>query len=472
MIQSQLVPIDKITLSEEDRLRFESGQDVEELKESLKAVGQLQPIRLIQGDSPDSWTILNGGRRYAAIRSLNEDGNTPRNLPAGQILAIWGDDDYSDVQKLIAEFDENEHREGFTWREKAEYIKRIHELGESDSDEWTVDMTAAVVRMSKSSVYKYLEITKQDEVFESDRVQGAESFNTAYKQAKIERSRLTRKQMIERGLAIPKPGIDFDPAEVDQQERQVAIIELIPEAQKYIHHRDCRDWLDSLPDESVDAVHWDPPYGGMQEGGTFALHTGIDDSEEYARELMADTFPRLFRVLKDGRWMILWYHPSQYQWIIDTLTSQSSWWVNPYPNTWHKTNRGSDGHEITRYLTNVQEHFLLVAKWNDEEPILNQSHYKNLFQHDLVSRTERRHQMHKPAPLLTKIMSAIAMTGEKVIDPSFGSGSIIEACAAGVMRFAGCEIEEEFYEIGLEIMAEKLHQRKNFGAQFSQEEKI
>ena len=242
-----------------------------------------------------------------------------------------------------------------------------------------------------------------------------------------------------------------------------------PKAQNLISQGDCREWIKQFPEERFTWVHWDPPYGHRQAERA-SIHGSIVDDQDYARGLMSDMFPELWRVLVDGHWMVVWYHPSEYQWIVDTLSGHvrdgescklcgkewvgrpsycsvatTPWWVNPYPNVWVK-GRPSDGHEIKRFLINDHEEFLLAAKVNAcSDPILPNTDRSNVFSFSGVAKSDRRHVTHKPRELLAEVLKVISFPGEFGCDPSIGSGSIIEAALLSGRLAVGCELDEAYW---------------------------
>jgi DNA modification methylase len=194
---------------------------------------------------------------------------------------------------------------------------------------------------------------------------------------------------------------------------------------------------------------------------------------------MEDMIPELYRVLKAGHWMVLWHHPSEYQWLRDRLTGhkrgldennraicrycgkpwekraaycaacppeRGHFWVNPYPCIWVK-DRKSDGHEIKRFLINDHEQFFLVAKVSGEfpDPILPKTDRSNVFNVPTLARSDRRHVTHKPPKLLSEILDVVSYRGELGCDPCVGSGSIIEAALLSGRMAMGCELDQAYY---------------------------
>ena len=464
---SNTINIEDIHVS--DRLRFESGGDLSDLKASIKKYGQLQPLLVRNSeDSGKPYELVAGGRRLESIRQLHSGDEQIRNLDPGTIYVQVEGEDLDPIFALMMEYEENEQREGFTWQEKAQYVRKVHEEMSSRSEYWNVSMTGTFIGLSQSMTYKYLELVEDDEVFQDEKVQGATTFRTAQKQAKIVKNKKRREK-----TAKSREDLKEIVNRVQTEQTEIAESRLqyfLDRAHDGISHSDCREYVRSIPDGCIDFVHWDPPYGGDQDGGAFATHTKIDDSADYALGLMNEMLPEIWRILRDGHWLVIWYHPKHYGWLTESL-KKHGFWVNPYPNTWYKTNRHADGHEITRYLTNVQEHFLFAGKWVDEEPILHNTNRANLFACDLPAQAERRHVMHKPWELLKEILDLISVPAEVGVDFSVGSGSIFEAAFWSNREVVGCELDKEYFDVAHEVLARMLSKNGKREFHFSQLQK-
>lgn len=493
------IALDTIYFPSKERLRTETYGDIQGLAGSLRYFGQLMPIILRRPD-PESyeedahsdaegkeWVIVDGGRRYLAamVMTTTSPDNYIKYQEPGFIDAIeWTDERLSDpLHALALEFHANEDRENFSWKEKADYVRRVHELFEERyPNEWGVKDTAEFLNMGQQTVYKYLQLTEDPDLLNEESVSSAKTFRAAHKKVTIAKEHRRRQKQVALARELHAETDDERFSDTDRF------------ALKLVKHEDCREWIKGFDDESVSWIHWDPPYGGEQKGGAEPAYSTIDDSAPYARGLMGDMIPELWRVLEPGRWMAIWFHPHNYWWLRNLLAGhvpqhlkdvngvleckhckelwqpfsladvcpkspRPRFWVNPYPFIWYKANRQADGHEIRRFLTNAYECFLLAGKVGgslDIEPILQVSQRQNVFQFDLLSKSERRHIMHKPPELLTEILRIISIPGETGLDPSVGSGSLLEAAWLSGRRAFGCELSEEYWLGAVETMKQTL----------------
>ena len=476
------------------RLRSDYG-DVEELAQSLVRRGQIQPI-VVRPFEPDEfpdvkekplWTLVDGGRRMFATMIVYKNEKEIPNVDLGCILAVPRDD-IDPIFALELEFHANEDRKKFHWKEKIEYIQRVHNHFKGMDENWTVKHTANLVQLGDRATYAYLQMAAEPDVLQHPDIQKQRSFRTAYKKFQIIKEEMTRKAKIIPGPGSKKP-LDEIRAEVQSRrpksavERERKEAEVVEQrshvgAKNLISHGDCREWIKQFSDNQFAWFHWDPPYGHRQ-AERMSIHGEIQDDQAYAHELMEAMIPEIYRTLQPGHWLVIWHHPSEYQWLLDRLTGHEritddngrdvckfcgkSWkkrpaycgacpperghfWVNPYPCIWHKQ-RASDGHEIKRFLINDHEQFLLAAKvtGSKPDPILPNTDRSNVFTVPTLARADRRHVTHKPPELLAEILDVVSYRGELGCDPSVGSGSIIEASLISGRMALGCELDEAYY---------------------------
>ena len=509
-----LIDLSKIHLDAKSRLRAKH-QNLQKLLASIVRRGLIQPIVLrpphkheLPLSDGKEFVIEAGARRFIATLLLQplfkeEDVELHSSLQPGTISASIREQD-SELMALEVEFHENEDRDNFDWKEKAEYIWKIHEGHKANDPGWTIEATTAVLDpMTLGTVYRYLEFRKYKSVFMDDRVQNADSFRTARKQFDIVKALQEREKVVEFREQKQKELVQ-EVKELIANDPKSSLVEASVEvidpvlllshnlAAQIAQEGDCSEWIKKWPDSSFDFIHWDPPYGGEQAGGTFTSFRKIDDSWSYAMTLLEQTLPDIYRTLKPGHWLVLWCHPSNISdisrllsghvlanelplhctycrkpWNSEKLQAycpagEFSFWVNPYPNHWYKVNRKSDGHEIKRFLINAEEPFLFAAKVGEltsegelPDPILVRNDRQNVFTFGMVSKEQRRHIMHKPKELLSEIISCISLKGEFGADLSYGSGSSLEGALETGRRVVGCELDHDNVVMTREVI-EKL----------------
>lgn len=493
-----IVDVKEIHIDPKERLRQDLG-DIKRMVISFHKYGQLQsilvrPPRANESVNGKRWVVVEGGRRMLAVELARKSDISIRNLEPGAIKVEIEEECDDELFSLEQEFFANEDRKNFDWKEKANFIRRIHEGHCALDEEWDVIHTAALLEMGDKTVYKYLEFFKHPEAFAEESVQSALTFNVAHKQFQIARDAKKRERQVEFREKKIKERTQEAKAEAEKESDSpdaVPVSVYVPPsefAQMICQLGDCREFVKQIPDDTFDWVHWDPPYGGEQGGGAFGSFESIDDSWVYARSLMDDMFSELWRTLRDGSWLVLWFHPQYYNDIVTMLQGHeldyeegrclhcdTEWeshklnlrvciegrprfWVNPYPNIWYKVNRQSAGQEIRRFLVNAYETFLFASPVKEPglrpNPILPKTDRQNVFVANMPTRDERRHSMHKPVDLLEKVLECVSIPGELGFDPSVGGGSLIEAALKSMRKVVAIEIDRQIRNRAVEAVEE------------------
>lgn len=454
-VAPQTISLTDIYLSSAARLRNDYG-DIEKLAQSLIRRGQLQPIVVRAFNSEEfpsipedkyRYVLVDGGRRMFATALVYKLDKEIPNIPRGEIMAIPSLTD-DPIFALEQEFHANQDRKNFDWKERMQYIKRIHDYYTDLDSNWGTNHTADLVQLGLRSVQAYLQLATNPEITSDPRIESCSSFRTAWKKFQIISEERKRKKRVATEVESPLKRVRHKAAkesinEIEGESSSSDDIVSPTSATSFIHQGDCRDWIGQFEDEKFNWIHWDPPYGHEQSGKAL-VHDGFEDSQDYAHELISAMVPEIHRVLKPGHWLAIWYHPLEYQWLYDLLSS-TGFWVNPYPNIWVK-DRKSDGHDIKRYLLNDHEEFLLACKTDkDHEPILPDTERSNVFKIKTLARSQRRHVTHKPPLLLAEILSILSYEGEIGLDPTVGSGSLLEAAFLTGRPAVGCELDEAYW---------------------------
>jgi len=462
------------------------------LAKSMGTYGQILPIRVAKldrrkwpGSKPQhKWLLIDGGRRYRAAFLLHALDQTIPNVTAGSILAVtnWTDED---INLRMQEFYANENRMDFSWFEKMRFYREIHDAFVKEHGKgWTAKQTAMELHIGDTTLTKYLKLSTRKHKRHLADVKGHKSFNAAYEhfERAVRRARDARSSTKDVGSLVDKKEAPPGTAPATSTARPQDVKTIDDVALNIVKKGDCRKWITEFQAGTFSWCHWDPPYGGEEEGGAFSSHERIDDTPGYSRLLMEDMIPEIFRVLKPGGWIAIWYHPQYYQWLRDLLSGhekrtvftkdksgvwyeckhcKSPWddrkevcwknpnfkfWVNMYPCVWYKVGH-KDGHSIKRHLTKQTEYFLLAAKvtLDDPKPPLPVSNRSNVFEAEVPRGENRRHVMHKPQDLLRDVIGVISNEGTIGFDPSVGSGSSIEAALYTGRRIVSCELSQEYW---------------------------
>lgn len=438
----------KVTDVKLDPRQREDYGNLGELADSMAdpKFGQLQAIILDRSNR-----LLAGGRRFAAACLLAQAGRSIAGLGLGEIQA-----EYKDVidplHAQLIELEENIRRKQLEWKEEQKAIAAMHRIKLATEPKWDADSTAALIGMSRRSVYNALELAeavdKHEDVAKAETPSGA-------------MQRLNRiKQMKER-------------QETAQIQRKAMELGMKPSITAEIKNMDALDGLRELPDKSVDVVIMNPPFGvDIEELFTAGKHIYQDEPTSIT-ELVDKVVQEAYRVLRDDRWMVMFYPTARLedvkgigqpmweqikQWakglsvtqeyldlleeVCGGMLRRAGFTFSQVPAVWTKPNKrvSSLGGDTYAKL-NIQYESLFFARKG--KPVFRVIPPGNVFVCDTPG-PDRIHPLEMPVALWDTILRACAVGGEYVVEPFAGSGSGGEAAINSGCNYTGWELDPEF----------------------------
>ena len=222
-----------------------------------------------------------------------------------------------------------------------------------------------------------------------------------------------------------------------------------------IYHGDCREVLPTLPEESIDLLLTDPPYGLQFASGQRNVNPlgnvkadGARQGMRLVRQMLMEAMPAMkpdahaYIMCNFESWPDFYDAVSSYLPIRNALI----WWKN----------RGGMGDTDMEYA-------------RDYEVIL----YGAMGRRSLYGRrdgsvihgvapagNDRKHPTEKPVGLMSRLMAKSCPENGLVCDPFMGAGPTMEAARLSGRRAVGIEIEEQYCEYA----AKRLAQGVLFGA--------
>ena len=194
---------------------------------------------------------------------------------------------------------------------------------------------------------------------------------------------------------------------------------------------DCLEVMKTLPDNSIDLVFFDPPYGigiANWDNNTDAAHSALsmvmdklkDGGSIYAT-CSLHILQEMMTLLPYKR-IITWCKPNlpfrknlnEWEW----STEYVLWVVKGTPKTFNKP-AGEDSRDYWRIAV--------------ENGFLNTDGFT--------------HQARKPVALLRRIIEASSTNGDTILDPFMGSGTTGVACVQTGRNFIGIEIDPQYFAI-------------------------
>lgn len=237
----------------------------------------------------------------------------------------------------------------------------------------------------------------------------------------------------------------------------------------HIHHGDCREILETLPDKSVDLIFADPPYNLQLRGElrrpNMSKVDAVDDVWDQFDDFASyDTFTRGWlgacrRVLKDTGtiWVIGSYH-NIYR--VGSILQDLGFWIlndvvwvkaNPMPN--FRGMRFTNAHETLLWCKKSPEQRRYTFNYHAMKMANDEKQMRSDWELPLCTGAERvtvdgvkLHTTQKPEALLHRVILSSSNPGDIVLDPFFGTGTTGAVAKRLARHFIGIEREAAYIE--------------------------
>jgi site-specific DNA-methyltransferase (adenine-specific) len=212
---------------------------------------------------------------------------------------------------------------------------------------------------------------------------------------------------------------------------------------------DAVEWLQQLPDASVDLIVTDPPYESLEKHRAVGTTTRLKNSKAssnkwfsiFPNARFAELFEELFRVLRKDRHFYL-FCDAETMFAAKPIAEECGFrfWK---PLVWDKRKIGMGYHYRARY-----EFILFFEKGKRK---LNDLGVPDIIEEP---RVYRGYPAEKPVPVSQVLIRQSTQPGETVIDPFMGSGSAGAAAISEQRNFLGNDVCEEAVSIARERCVE------------------
>jgi SAM-dependent methyltransferase len=414
----QTVHSNQIKVPDRQRKRFDVRK-IDELADGIEDKGLMHAIVL--RPNGDGYLLVAGERRLRAMqrlhgmsRSFLHDGTA---VPVDQIpyvnIAIE-----DEIRAKEAELEENVLREDLTWQERNDAIAELHRLrtaqnpGQTRGD--TAKELAAATDMHPGAAYRSVQRALLiDEYKDDPEVARAKSPTEAFK------------------IVARKLEADFE-ASIERPR---------PARGAYAcMFGDCREKLPTLKGDWFSAIIADPPYGiGADDFGDAAqsIHH-YEDTPAMAIDVAESIFREGYRVLRPTGHLFMFCDLDRFHELAEISRKyQFVPWRTPL--VWHKAGAGHAPDPSRGPRRNYE--LILFCRKGDHK-------VKQVFS-DVITippDRERLHAAQKPVDLYKHLLSWGCITGDHVLDPCCGSGTIFPAAKALGLKSLGIEVNPEFYE--------------------------
>ncbi|WP_417347436.1 DNA-methyltransferase [Ferrimonas sp.] len=208
-------------------------------------------------------------------------------------------------------------------------------------------------------------------------------------------------------------------------------------------------WLTTLADASVDLIITDPPYESLEKhrkiGTTTRLKVSKSSSNQWFKVFpnsrFEDLLRQVYRVLKKNSHFYL-FCDQETMFVIKPIAEKIGFkfWK---PIIWDKVSIGMGYHYRSRY-----ECILFFEKGKRK---LNNLGIPDILE---FKRVYRGYPAEKPVELMQTLIEQSTCEGELVIDPFFGSGSVLVAAHNIGRAFSGSDISKNAHEHFLSRIAQ------------------
>lgn len=202
---------------------------------------------------------------------------------------------------------------------------------------------------------------------------------------------------------------------------------------------DCLNVMSDIPDNSVDMVLTDPPYGmNYQSGRRKSKAKAIIGDQDIS--FLDDLSRELYRVSKENsaHYIFCSYHN------IDKFKqSFEKYFKIKNILTWVKNNASMG--DLSADFAPKTEFILFLQKGRRN---INGKRDSNVL--EFKKTNNKLHLTQKPVDMLEFMISKFSDRGDIVLDPFMGSGSTAIACINTSRSFIGIEIDKDYFSIAKE----------------------
>lgn len=207
-------------------------------------------------------------------------------------------------------------------------------------------------------------------------------------------------------------------------------------------NKDCMEFIESVEDNSIDAIITDPPYGVSYQSARRTDKTKWKPKIENDEIPYTEWIKPCFKKLKIGGRLICFYRWDVQDYFLDEIAEAG--FIVKSQIVWDKIIHGmgdlkgefAPQHELMIFATKDRYEF------HGKRP-------KTIYRHNRVDAERLVHPNEKPIDLMAALIRDITVKGELVFDP-FG-GSFATACAAWKEK-RGCistELSPHYFNIGV-----------------------
>ena len=423
-----LYPVDKVTVEGKRQRTRTSQESLQELKKNIAEIGLLHPLIVSNGK------LIAGYRRFCALKELYRDDVRVKfsdTYLKDKIPCI----EYStntNLERFQVEYYENAVRVDLDWADEVRARTQLHEMRQAETPSQTQKRTAEeIAKIEKIPVTSAIRKLTRAVTIVREMDKGNMEVITASTETEAER-------------VIHKQAADLAKKELAQRAETGKINNVL------IHNTFYKDTIkERLQKASYDLLIVDPPYGISADTFRYDVNHTYKDSPEYAMEVMEKLAEFADIYLKEKSHVIVFF--SMLYWKkVTHIWESHNYWVHEMPLIW---NKGAGPCPYPNYgPSEVYETMLFITR--GKKPTLRG--FKNIFEVPSLKKGARKMGAQKPVELYRQLIETVCITGDRVIDPCCGTGTVFPAANSLGCHATGIEMVEETYSLALTRIEKKL----------------
>lgn len=466
------------------RIRQDLG-DVEELAESIRDNGLLQPIVVeevtVGGEFEDSivYRLRCGGRRYTALTLLESNKVKNPNPQDYSIVSCRLFTEMPEHQRVKIELEENLRRLSMTWQEKVVGIVRYHKAARRaakiDGDSWTQAMTGDLFNMSQASIsiaftlYEAIQagnekVIKAENSTEALKVLASAELDASQaeqmRRINLKRTEATRVQSQEANALPRVSSLIISTSEQKSPETIVDKIQFTKEQiADFYYEGDCLDILPRLKTEGriINHIITDPPYGIDMSN---LVMEGVSRVEETHKvkdnlELLPKFLEVSFNAIAEDGFLCMWYDLDHHE-KIHKWATEIGWRVQRWPFVWCKSPYPPQRNSQAQYNFTKSTEVCYIMR-RSEHSILKNKQSRNYV--EAASCASSDHPFVKPHKVWEVLIDAVSSPGQVIFDGFAGNGSSLAAMFKGGRVPIGAEVDPKHIASGLSYVQELINKK-------------
>jgi ParB/RepB/Spo0J family partition protein len=392
-------------------------KNIDSLTESIKTLGKnIVPINVILTDGKPK--LVAGHRRTLACRQAG-------------VMVRATVETLDTVDERIYEITENLEREDFTWQEKVEATADLAKLLEAKYGKLTVRQFSEKSGLSIGAISTDLglaEALKADpEMFVACKTR--DSALKVLQKFKIDETKAE--------LALRKQKTNYG-----------------AKAKNHIFFGGCNNLIESLPNNVVDAMITDHPYGldlknaKKQEGVVDAY----EDDETAYFPMIVELLQKSSRVLKADAAICMFCRVENFAWLREEIMKHG-FAVDSMPGIWYRTGSAGQTYSPDKNFARSYEVFAYGTRGNYS---LVKQGASNVIPCSGVNPSEKLHIVQKPLALMEELVQRFCLPGSVILDPFAGSATTVIAGLKFGCKALGFEKDEGNYQSAIIRVADFL----------------